>query len=59
MTAKEFFDKTAKMREAQKLYKSTRQNVYYAEARELEDAIDNEIERVRVITQRANNPKLF
>lgn len=59
MTAKDFFEKTTKMREAQKLYKSTRLNLYFAEARELEGAIDNEIERVRVITERANNPRLF
>lgn len=59
MNAKEFFIKTAKMCEAQKLYKSTRLNIYFAEAREIEEAIDNEIERVSVITERANNPRLF
>gem|GEM_PF-4369353 len=47
------------MRQAQELYKSTRLNIYYAEARSLEEDIDTEIKRVQELTERANNPKLF
>lgn len=59
MNAKEFFIKTAKMRQAQELYKSTRLNIYYAEARSLEEDIDTEIKRVQEVTEKTNNPKLF
>lgn len=59
MNAKEFFDTVAKMREAQKDYFRTRQNLSFQEAKCYESRIDDEIVRVKKITEEINNPSLF
>lgn len=49
MNAREFFYLVAQMREAQKNYFSTRDRVVFRAARKLENEVDREIERVRLI----------
>lgn len=49
MNAKEFFYTVAEMREAQKAYFKTRDPQVFRAARKLENIIDKEIERVRLI----------
>ena len=51
MNAKEFFYKVAEMRSAQIAYFKTRDPNVFRAARKLENIIDHEIERVRLITQ--------
>ena len=55
MTAKQFFDIVAEMRQAQKNYFKTRNQGYFNRSRQLEKQIDAEIERVQRIT---NEPEL-
>lgn len=50
MTAKEFFYLVAQMRSAQREYFKNRRQVVFRAARKLEDEVDAEIERVRLIT---------
>lgn len=49
MNAKEFFYQVAEMRECQKAYFRTRDNLTFRAARKLENIIDKEIERVRAV----------
>lgn len=49
MNAKEFFYLVAQMREAQKSYFKTRDSVVFRACRALENDVDREIERVRLI----------
>lgn len=49
MTAKDFFIKVEKMRDAQKKYFKTRSSYYLKESKRLEKEIDTEIERVNKI----------
>lgn len=49
MNAKEFFYKVAEMRSAQKAYIKTHDHNVLRAARKLENIIDDEIERVRLI----------
>lgn len=49
MTAREFFYTVAEMRECQKAYFRSRDQLTLRAARKLENIIDNEIERVRAI----------
>lgn len=49
MTAKEFFYLVAQMREAQRTYFRTRDDVVFRAARKLENEVDKEIRRVREI----------
>lgn len=49
MNAREFFYLVAQMREAQKNYFSTRDRNVFRAARKLENEVDREIERVRLI----------
>ena len=49
MNAREFFYMVAQMREAQKAYFKTRDQVVFRAARKLENEVDNEIDRVREI----------
>lgn len=54
MNAKQFFDLVAQMREAQKQYYKERTRVNLNTAKDLEKAVDNEINRVHFITNKAN-----
>lgn len=47
MNAREFFDKVCEMRQAQKTYFRTRDQIDLRVARKLEGDIDREIDRVR------------
>lgn len=49
MNAREFFYTVAEMRECQKAYFRTRDNLTFRAARKLENIIDKEIERVRAV----------
>lgn len=51
MNSREFFFLVANMRAAQKSYFRTRDNGAFRAARALENDVDREIERVRVIIQ--------
>lgn len=59
MNSKQFFDKVAKMREAQKLYFRTKSGTALSDSKRLEKEIDTEIERVNKVIERKQNPKLF
>lgn len=58
MTPKEFFDKVARMRKAQKEYFRTRSGRALNDSKWLEQEIDAEIERVRKVMEEKNNPKM-
>lgn len=49
MNSREFFYLVAQMREAQKAYFKTRDQVVFRAARKLENEVDKEIDRVREI----------
>lgn len=49
MNAREFFDKVAEMRNAQKKYFETRDKDVLSEAKRLEKEIDAEIRRVEIV----------
>lgn len=51
MNSRDFFYMVAQMREAQKAYFKTRDPKVFRAARKLENEIDREIERVRVLVQ--------
>lgn len=59
MDSKTFFDLTARMREAQKLYFKTRSSSALKASKKLETQIDEEIERVNKILAERQQPKLF
>lgn len=59
MDAKTFYDTVRAMRQAQKRYFKTKDNIVLQEARRLESIIDKEIKRVDEITQSNNYPKIF
>ena len=59
MTPRDFFELVAKMRQAQKAYFKTRTASNLQRSKELEKAVDAEIERVRDIQNDIQNPKLF
>lgn len=56
MNAREFFYLTAQMREAQKNYFRTKNDLAFRAARKLENEIDREIARVREIVYRQEHP---
>lgn len=56
MNAKQFFDKVAEMRKAQKEYFRTRTPLALNQSKQLEREIDKEIERVQLKIQQ---PDLF
>lgn len=58
MTPKEFFDKVARMRKAQKEYSLTRSGRALADSKRLEKEIDDEIERVNRVMAERQNPKM-
>ena len=49
MTSREFFDKVAEMRRAQRDYFKTRNRYFLIRSRELEQEVDDEIKRVTEI----------
>lgn len=51
MTAREFFDKVAAMRQAQRDYFKTRDKDTLIRSKQLEKAVDDEIKRVTEILQ--------
>lgn len=59
MTPKEFFEKTARMRERQKAYFRTRSGDALTDSKRLEREIDAEIDRVRKIETERQNTKLL
>lgn len=59
MNAKQFFDLTASMREAQKEYFKTRSRDALYRSKTLEKRIDEEIERVNNITRPDVQPTLW
>jgi hypothetical protein len=59
MDAKEFFDTVRRMRSAQKDYFKTHSHTYLRDAKMLEKAVDDEIQRVSKIEASKQNPKLF
>lgn len=52
MNAREFFYLTASMREAQKAYFATKDRKAFLAARALENELDREIQRVRLIVNK-------
>lgn len=58
MNAKEFFNKVAVMREAQKQYFKSRSSIYLNASKKLEKEIDQEIARVQKATS-TTEPSLF
>lgn len=59
MTAKEFFDLVAEMREKQKEYFRTRSASALNESKTLEQRVDAEIWRVNQVLKEKSEPKLF
>ena len=59
MTAKEFFDLVAEMREKQKEYFRTRSSSVLTESKALERKVDDEIRRVNQIMAEKQEQKLF
>lgn len=57
MNPKEFFDKVAEMREAQKEYFRTRNGSTLAKSKALEREIDNEIARAKAIIEKRPMPQ--
>lgn len=55
MTAREFFYLVAEMREAQKAYFETRDKKVFRACRALENDVDREIRRVRLIVNEQQN----
>lgn len=52
MTAREFFDKVASMRQAQRDYFKTRDKEVLIKSKQLEKEVDDEIKRVTEILQK-------
>ena len=59
MDAEAFFYLVSQMRTMQKEYFKTRYKSYLEKSKELENRVDNEIERVNKIIDERANPKLF
>lgn len=59
MTAKDFFDLVARMRDKQKEYFRTRSGSVLKESKQLEKQVDEEIKRVKDIIRDKQEPKLF
>ena len=59
MTAKDFFDLVARMRDKQKEYFRTRSGSVLQESKQLEKQVDEEIKRVNEIIKDKQEPKLF
>ena len=58
MTAKDFFDLVARMRDKQKEYFRTRSGSVLKESKQLEKQVDEEIRRVNGIIRERQGPKL-
>lgn len=58
MTAKDFFDLVARMRDKQKEYFRTRSGSVLKESKQLEKQVDEEIRRVNGIIRERQEPKL-
>ena len=58
MTAQEFFNLVAEMREAQKEYFRFKNNKALVDSKRLEQRVDAEIARVKQILYEKQNPKL-
>ena len=59
MTAKEFFDLVAEMREKQKEYFRTRSSSVLSYSKTLERRVDDEIKRVKQILTEKQEQRLF
>lgn len=59
MTARDFFDLVARMRDKQKEYFRTRSGFVLKESKQLEKQVDEEIKRVKDIIRDKQEPKLF
>ena len=59
MTARDFFDLVARMRDKQKEYFRTRSGSVLQESKQLEKQVDEEIKRVNEIIKDKQEPKLF
>lgn len=57
MNAREFFYTVAEMRECQKAYFKSRDQLTLRAARKLENIIDKEIERVRAVINDSTHPE--
>lgn len=57
MNARDFFYTVAEMRECQKAYFRSRDQLTLRAARKLENIIDKEIERVRTVINDSANPE--
>lgn len=57
MNAREFFYTVAEMRECQKAYFRSRDQLTLRAARKLENIIDKEIERVRAVINDSTHPE--
>ena len=58
MTARDFFDLVARMRDKQKEYFRTRSGFVLKESKQLEKQVDEEIRRVNGIIRERQEPKL-
>lgn len=58
MTARDFFDLVARMRDKQKEYFRTRSGSVLKESKQLEKQVDEEIRRVNGIIRERQEPKL-
>lgn len=58
MTARDFFDLVARMRDKQKEYFRTRSGSVLKESKQLEKQVDEEIRRVNEIIRERQEPKL-
>lgn len=59
MTARDFFNLVARMRDKQKEYFRSRSASVLKESKELEKQVDEEIKRVSEIIRERKEPKLF
>lgn len=59
MTARDFFNLVARMRDKQKEYFRTRSASVLQESKRLEKQVDEEIQRVNEIIKDKQEPKLF
>lgn len=59
MTSEQFFQKVVQMREAQRMYFRTRYSEHLKQSKSLEKEIDTEIERVKTIITKRQEPSLF
>ena len=59
MTARDFFNLVARMRDNQKEYFRTRSSSVLQESKRLEKQVDDEIQRVNELIKDKQEPKLF